>query len=467
VRILFYSLWGDGGGIAYQCQREGATVDLYIKDAFFRKQQIGLVPHVETVEEGLRNKPDFIVFDLNGEGTFADHLRKQGWKVVGGSALADKLEEDRTYGGKVAKQYGLAVPESTEFKNVESSLAFVKKTKQAYALKVDNGTEASSYVAKDFEDMVGYLEQLKEEGGIKSGQTFILQEVISGQEVSTECWLSNGVPIKNSINSTWETKKLHAGELGVRTGCEVSVVTHYGSGGSKLYGQTVGKLLPLLSRTKWTGAIDVNAIVSEKDHKPYFLEFTPRMGYSAIYAYMAILGLPISEFLYRVSKGENIPPCRYAWGTSLKVNVPPYPVEIENEKASHDTYEKAQGTRINGEYGKDFIPIDCQKGKRTELEVAGTTCIVGECLGRGNDLLSAWRASQKVFESVEVPNKGGRLTDGISDAWKRIQTLREVYFRLWTPDREIQKWGFTDIPCPTKFAGTGSGSTPLSSKVPA
>jgi phosphoribosylamine--glycine ligase len=453
MRILFYSLWGDGGGIAYQCQREGAQVDLYIKDPFYRKQQIGLIPHVESVEEGLRNKPDFIVFDLNGEGTFADHLRKQGWKVVGGSALADKLEEDRSYGAKVAKQYGIATPEQTEFKNIESALAYVKKTKEPYALKVDNGTEASSYVAKDFEDMVGYIEQLKEEGGIKAGQTFILQEVISGEEVSTECWFADGVPIPNSINSTWETKKLHAGELGVRTGCEVSVVTHYRSNRPRLYEETVGKLLPLMKHSKWTGAIDVNAIVSEKDKKPYFLEFTPRIGYSAIYGYMAILGLPISEFLYRVSKGDSVPPCRYTWGTSLKLHVPPYPVEIENEKASQDTYEKAQGTRINGDYSNDFIPIDCQKGKRTDLEVAGTTCIVGECLGRGNDLLSAWRGSQKVFESVEVPNAGGRLTDGISDAWKRISTLR--------------KMGYTDIPSPSAQSAGVKGGEPLSVPAPA
>lgn len=433
MKVLIYSLYGDGGGLAYQMKQEGAQVDLYIDEPFFRKQMVGLVPHVESLEEGLKNKPDFIIFDLNGEGAIADKLRKDGWKVVGGSALADKLENDRSYGAKVAKQYGIPTPEQTEFKDIGAALAHVKKTKQPYALKVDNGTEASSYVAKDFEDMVGYLEQLQEEGGVDKGQRFILQEVIKGEEISTELWLSDGVPLYPA-NATWETKKLLAGELGVRTGCEVSVVSHYEGHASQLSVATVERLLPLLKYSRWTGPIDVNAIVSEKDHKPYFLEFTPRIGYSAIYALMAILDLPISEFFNRVSKGVFTIPWRNTWGVSLKIHIPPYPVDIENKKVSQETYSKAQGTRINGLYDRDFIPIDCQAGQRTELEAAGTTCIIGECLGRGNSLFDAWRNAQKVFKTVEIPNKGGRYTDGVTDALQRISTLRG--------------WGFKDIASP-------------------
>jgi len=446
MRILFFSPYGDSGGLAYQMQREGAQVDLYIDDPFYRKQMVGLVPHVETLEEGLKNKPDFIIFDLNGEGKTADELRAKGYRVVGGSVLADRLENDRAWAGKVAKQYGISTPEQTEFKDIHAALAFVKKTKQPYALKIDNGSEASSYVAKDFEDMVGYLEQQIEEGGVKNGQTFILQEIIKGPEVSTEIWLSNGVPIYPA-NSTWETKKLLAGELGVRTGCEVSLVTHYQGDRSELARATVERLLPLLKYAKWTGPIDVNCIVSEKDHKPYFLEFTPRIGYSAIYAFMAILGMPISEFFYRVSRGAFQISFKSLWGAALKLHVPPYPVEIENKTSQKEVYGKAQGTRINGEYGKDFIPIDCQKGKRTELEVAGTTCIVGECLGRGNTLLEAWKGAQKVFKSLETPNKGGRYTDGASDLWNRIWTLRRM--------------GYSDIPNPS-----GGAISPITMRSP-
>jgi phosphoribosylamine---glycine ligase len=448
MRILIHSQAGDIGGIAYQMVKEGAKVDLFIKEKSYRRAMDGLVPKVETIEEGLKNKPDLVIFDLNGDGDLADKIRKDGHKVIGSSALADKLEMDRAYGGKVAKQYGLHVPKTTEFKDIKLAIAFVKQGKKPYAVKVDdNKSEASSFVAKDAEEMVDYLAHAKEEGTISSSDTFVIQEVVKGAEISTELWFSDGNPIWPA-NSTLETKKFLAGELGQRTGCETSLVYHYQGDASKIVDKTIRKLLPLLKYSKYTGPMDVNCIVSETDHEPYFLEFTPRIGYSAIYAFMAILGMPISEFFSRVSRGTFTIPFKSLWGSALKLSIPPYPCDIEDKKASEETYGKTEGTRINGKYGKDFIPIDVEKGEKTEFMTAGTSCIIGECLGRGKSVFEAWRASQKVFKSVEVPSSQGRYTDGIEDAWKRIWKLRQ--------------FGYTDVPAPS--GGPGSGVTPSLSK---
>lgn len=445
MKILFISKEGDSSGIWYQCQKDGVKVSSYIEDKWARRLMDGIVPKVESIEEGLKENPDFIVFDLNGMGEQADKLRSDGWKVVGGSNLADRLEFDRSWGVKICEQYGIKVPKTTEFKAVDEAIAFIKKTPKPYAVKCDNnaGGESASYVAKDAEDMIDYLGQQKESGKI-NGTTFIVQEVIKGAEISTECFFSNGVPIESSINSTFETKKFLAGELGPRTGCEVSLVCHY-QGHSKLYDKTIRKILPLLKYAKWTGPLDVNCIVSEVDHEPYFLEFTPRFGYSAIYAFMACLGMRISEFLHRVSRGTFNVSYRSLWGSSLKLSIPPYPTQIENEKAGEETYVMQEGVRINGKYGSDFVPVDVQKGKNTEFECSGTTCIIGECLGRGNSILESWRASQHVFKSVEVPNAQGRYTDGIEDAWKRILKLKQ--------------WGY-DIPNPISREA-GGASLPL------
>ncbi len=434
MKVLIHSSSGDSGGLAYMMQREGAQVQIYIKDPFSRRVMEGIVPHVASMEEGLKNKPDFVLFDLNGDGKLADKIRKDGFSVVGGSELSDRLEMDRSYGAKVAKQFGIKCPETVEFKNIDEAIAYIKKTKKPLALKVDNNkSEASSYVAKDQEDMLSYIAYQKEEG-LMQGDTFILQEKIDGSEVSTECWFSNGVPCFPS-NSTWETKKLLAGELGVRTGCETSLVCHYEGDNARLADETVLRLAPLLKHSRYTGPFDVNAIVSESDHKPYFLEFTPRLGYSAIYAYTAMLGIPISEYFYKVSRGTFRVPFKSKWSTALKLHIPPYPFSHEDDRISREAYKPTEGIRINGKLGPDFVPIDVRKGKKTPYEAAGTMGIIGECLGRGNTVMEAWRASQKVFESVEVPNGGGRFTDGIEDAWKRIMKLRS--------------WGYTDIPSPS------------------
>ncbi len=450
MRILIHSSSADSSGLAYMMQREGAQVYFYVKDKFARRVMDGIVPHVQTIEEGLQKNPDVILFDLNGDGGTADALRKDGWKVVGGSAMADKLEMDRAYGVKVAKQFGIKVPPTVEFTKVEEAIAHIKKTKKPLAIKIDNNkSEASSYVAKSQEDMLDYINWQKEEGLI-NGDTFILQEVVHGSEVSTEVWFSNGSPCFPS-NSTWETKKLLAGELGVRTGCETSVVCHYENSRSRLANETVLKIAPLLKYSKYTGPMDVNAIVSEEDREPYFLEFTPRLGYSAIYAYAAMLGMSVASYFERIAREPFTIPFKAKWSTSLKVHIPPYPFGFEDDRIVREVYGKTEGVRINGKYGQDFIPIDVEKGKKTELQTAGTMGIVGECLGRGSTLMEAWRASQKVFESVEVPNKGGRFTDGIEDAWKRISKLRS--------------WGFTDIPTPSQGQKSNSPGA-VASKTP-
>lgn len=425
-------------------QKEGATVDFFVKEKWARRQMEGIVPKVETLEEGLRNKPDVILFDLNGDGETADKLRSDGWKVVNGSKFADKLEFDRAYGVKVCQQYGIKTPKTTEFKAVDEAISFVKKNDKPYAVKMDSnaGGESASFVSKSGEEMVDYLVQQKESGKI-NGNSFIIQEVVKGAEISTELWFSDGNPIWPA-NSTFEDKKFLAGGLGQRTGCETSFVFHYEGSQSKIIDKSIRKIFPLLKYTKWTGCIDVNMIVSEVDREPYFLEFTPRIGYSAIYGLMAILGIPISEFFYRVSRGTFSIPFKSLWGSSLKVSIPPYPTQIQPEKASEETYRLQEGVRINGEYGKDFIPIDVMKGKKTELQAGGVTCIIGECLGRGNSMMEAWRGSQKVFKSVEVPNSQGRYTDGMSDPWERVMKLK--------------KWGY-DVP------SISSSATPQ--KVPA
>jgi phosphoribosylamine--glycine ligase len=450
MRVLIYSLEGDSCGLAWKMQKEGASVDLFIKEKWARPQMEGIVPHVETLEEGLKNKPDYILFDLNKDGAVADKLRSDGWKVVGGSKLADQMEFDRAWGVKLCEQYGIPVPRTESFKDVGTAIAFVKAGKKPYAVKMDAnaGGEAASYVAKDTEDMVDYLTQQKESGKI-NGNKFILQEVVHGAEISTELWFSDGNPTWPA-NSTLEDKHFLAGGLGQRTGCEVSLVYHYEGAASRLVDKTIRKLFPLLKYSRYSGCLDVNCIVSEKDHEPYFLEFTPRIGYSAIYAYMAILGIPISEYFRRIalgyykntSRGTFTTPFKALWGSSLKISIPPYPVQIEPESASEETYGLQQGVKVNGEYGPDFVPIDVQKGSRTALECAGTTGIIGEALGRGNSILEAWRSSQRVFKSVECPNQQGRYTDGIDDIWKRALKLKT--------------WGY-EVP---NISGAGVSPTP-------
>src|SRR5258708_12094223 len=190
--------------------REGASVELYIKDAFSRKVLDGIVRNGGSLEEGLKKKADLMNFELNGEGEKADKLRKDGWKVIGGSKLCDRLEMDRSWGVQVAKQYGIKVPKTVEFKNIDEAIGYIKQTKKPLAIKIDNNkSKASSYVAKSQEDMLDYITYHKEEGLINA-HTFILQDIIKAADISPDCWFSSGSPCFSS-NSTFEVKKIIAG----------------------------------------------------------------------------------------------------------------------------------------------------------------------------------------------------------------------------------------------------------------
>jgi len=148
MKILIHSASGDSGGLAWIMKNEGAEVSIFIKDTFARKVGEGLYHHVDSLEEGLKAKPDVILFDLNGEGEIAEKLRKDGFKVVGGSQLADKLEMDRAYGVNLAKQFGIKTPKTVEFKKIDEAIGYIKGNNKPLAIKLKNW-EASAKSGKN------------------------------------------------------------------------------------------------------------------------------------------------------------------------------------------------------------------------------------------------------------------------------------------------------------------------------
>jgi len=97
MKFVFISKHGDILPIAQRIEDEGNNVDLYIceDESWINDKHI------------TEFSPDVIVIDSYGFGIYADRLRKQGFKVVGGSSLTDKLEDDRIYEERVLKAVGL------------------------------------------------------------------------------------------------------------------------------------------------------------------------------------------------------------------------------------------------------------------------------------------------------------------------------------------------------------------------
>jgi len=436
MKILIHSATGDSAGLAQIFQKEGHKVSWFIKEKTCRELMKNIVPQVSSMVEGVKEKPDFILFDREGDGDLADRLKKAGLAVCCACGLADKMELDRAFGIKMMEDAGIKIPKTSNFSNVEEARAHVKKFPAAYAIKMDgNVSAASSYVAKDEKDMLDYIDYQKEMKLIKPGTKFVLQEVVKGVEISTEVWFSQGKPVQ-PFNSTFETKKFMPGDLGPNTGCETSIVFPYRGLMPKMVERTIAKVFPIMEKEKWTGPLDINCIVSDKDHEPYGLEWTVRLGYSAIYAWAAAIGGGIADFLHDIAHGKiSRIPVKSSWGAALKISIPPYPLELPDDPETEKTiYEATAAQRIKApEVDRQWLPIDAMKDEKGRLVTAGVNGIVGECLGPGRTLQSAWKAAQDVFEKVEVPNKMGRFIDGAERAWKGIKQMREWGYDLPNP----------------------------------
>ena len=437
MKILIHSKNSDSGGLALRFLKEGHKVFMFTELPFYRNalRNMGII-QVNSMAEGVKDKPDFVMFDREGNGDLADRLKKAGLAVCCASAMADKMELDRKFGLDLMEKNGIKIPKTENFNRMEDAVAYIKKNPNCYAIKVDGNVGASSsYVSCDDKDMLDYLAYQEEVGKIKKGSKFVLQEVVKGVEISTEVWFSHGRPVQ-PFNGTFETKKFMPGDLGPNTGCETSAVFSYRTSTPKMVQKTIAKIFPFMEKEKWTGPLDINCIVSEKDHEPYGLEWTVRLGYSAIYGLAALIEDGIGEFFHGIATGKiDRIKVKHSWATSLRLSIPPYPYENpEDDKMEEALYENVKGLRVKAPDDKNWWPLDVEKDGKDRIITSGGSGTVGECTGTGETIYQAWKKSQKIFDGVKVPNKMGRYVDGAERAFKDTTKLRS--------------WGYQDVTKP-------------------
>lgn len=437
MKILVHTDEGDSNGLLGRFKEEGHNVFLYSKNK--NKMLDGVVEKVESMSAGIKERPDFVLFDGVEDGEFADKLRDSGINVFGAGKLADDLEMDRAFGAKFMEDHGILVPTTENFKSIDDAIKFVKKNPAGYVIKMDsiNAPKASSFVAKDDKEILDYLTHLKEKKIVKDGESFILQEFVKGVEVDTEVLYSHGRPVP-PFNNDFETKRFLPGDLGPNSGCETSVLfAHRSDVESQILMKTHKKIFKTMEKEGFTCVLGFNAIVSDKDHQPYGLEWTARMGYSSIYAMCAMCGdADLGEMFYGLATGEiDKLPIKYRWGTSLRATAPPYPFEFPDDKSvEKKIYGQLEGEKIVYKKSPNIWLSDYYKNDEGNMVISGDGGVVAECTGQGTSLPSAWKISQKVFDDLNFPNKQSRYIDGIESATKRIKQLRAWGYDMPSPD---------------------------------
>lgn len=419
MKFLIISQNGDAGGIAVQLQREGHEVCMYVKNPCAKNTLKGIVPSVASIRLGLNESPDVVIFDMVGMGREADKLRDSGYKVLGGGAWNDKLELDRKFAMKTMDAMGIRAPRSFAFPNMKSAIEFAETYPKLLVLKpFDNKNTAYTFVPKSKDQLLAHMKHLKVDHGVDG--KMLLQEFVDGAEVSTEVWYALGKPVPMP-NSTFETKKLMHGDAGPATGSQGSLVFNYPTRQPKVVQQGLKKLSLFLERIRYTGPLDINGIV--RNGRYYGLEFTPRFGYNAIYAWIQTLDEPLGEIFWRLVNGKTDPiKTKPGFGCAMRVSVPPYPYQPEDKSLKKKIYAETKNQRISGLNKTEmdrFYPLDVFMHKG-EMYTAGIDGVVGEVTGYGESMFDAEREATELFKKLEVPNKQTRLGDCSRTADRRM-----------------------------------------------
>jgi phosphoribosylamine--glycine ligase len=434
-KFLFASHGGDADALALRVQDEGNEVYLYHFKPFARKRQLyeGLVPQPNTLKAALNWNPDVVIFDQVGEGAIADKIRDAGFAVWGGSAIMDKMENDRAFGLKLMKQAGIKIPPTQVFRTAEEAIPLIHESSQRWVLKpLARAATASTYVPRSPDDLVHFLEKWSTTDEAK--QPFLLQKHVDGIELSTEVWVDHGEIIWPA-NGTIEEKKYGVGGLGPNIGCASSTVWGYQVDEPLVVERGIGLLAPWLRKIGYHGVLDLNSIVSPEDHYPYGLEWTARMGYSAIYALVEVTDGEVGRVLYEAAKGTlKRYPIRPGIGYSVRVSIPPYPANELFENEEYATIMKPAGEiDIRLPLGDPHVwPLDVRIDNKGNLETSGYDGVICELTARGQSIEEARDAVRRTFDLIEIPNAYARLADGADRALKDTVRLRMLGFETFT-----------------------------------
>lgn len=340
--------------------REQETEDDTWDPKVYDKVGQGWVPKMDLSEALKKLKSDrtYWLFSENHLTDVAEQLRKEGQKVFGTSKLGERMEHDRAFAVKVAKDSGLDSPESHSFTTLADGLAFLDANPDtAFVFKPDDA-KSSHLTAVPFRErskdanreIYHYLSHLAPEPG-----SFILQERKYGVEVNVEAWVYEGEAF--FAFATLENKRRGNRNSGEMVGC-AGDITWTIDLKSDLFKKTIGKMLPFYKKERYTGFADVNVIIG--DNSVYFLEVGNRFGYNShpnLFLALALdgTGAILADFIDGKTEGVY-DRFRKGFGASISLNIdhtrPGLPLHLHDDHVKrfypYDGYKEGEDLLLTG-----------------------------------------------------------------------------------------------------------------------
>jgi len=343
-----------------------------------------------------------IVFETTGFGAEQDALRREGFRVFGGSAFGDRLELDRRYGQSVLSAAGMATARVHSFDSFDDAIAFVDRVRARFVLKFNGACprHTRNYVGilAGGEDMLAMLRLQRSHWASPAKPDFILMEHLAGVEVGVGGFF-DGQSFLSPTNLDWEHKHFFPGDLGELTGEMGTLVTYRQS--ERLFRSTLGRVAPWLRRSGYVGYVNLNMIVNDQGAWP--LEFTCRFGVPGFAILGALQAEPWDVMLRRVVDASGSTFATHeGFAVGVVLTVPPFPYGDGYERISKGVpitfrADLTDDDRHELHYGE--VRLD-----QGSLVAAGTIGYLMVVTGRGRTVSDARSRAYDVAKKVIVPN---------------------------------------------------------------
>ncbi|MFL6844960.1 MAG: hypothetical protein ACJ8ER_08790 [Allosphingosinicella sp.] len=318
-------------GSLYLRVADGHEVKLFVEEPMAAGTLAGMVPRTEDWRSELgwiREAGDdgVILFEAvsEGYGALQDDLRRDGYRVVGGSAFGDRLENDRAYAQHLLAGLGLNTAAVRHFSDAAAGDAFLAANPGRYVLKFSGPDFAShdNYVGQrsDGADVRAVLAgRFRARGG--AAADFILMDFVDGVEMGVGAFF-DGRDFLSPACLDWEHKRFFPGDMGELTGEMGTIATFDRSG--LFFERTLARVAPLLREHGHVGWVNLNTIVNSDGIWP--LEFTCRFGYPGFAVLEPLQATPWADLLRRMATGAGPDfAARPGFSAGIVLTTPPFP----------------------------------------------------------------------------------------------------------------------------------------------
>lgn len=440
MRILLLTDDFSGASLAARLRREGHEVRAHVANHEYRQTLDGWIKKIPDLGNGLdwAGKEGLILCDDNGFGPLQDSLRSQGYSVIGGSAGADLLENDREHAQKIFSAHGLKSIPTFTFISAGEAAEFVDKNGGGWVVKRNGHADKTSCYVGCLPDGRDTANLLRNEALYNSTASisvrYVLQRRVIGVEIGVARYF-NGHDWVGPVEINVEHKNLFPGDLGPKTYEMGTLLWYDGRENNRLFQEVLAPLKPYLRETGFRGDVDINCMVNEEGAWP--MEATTRFGYPAVHAQMALHETPWGEFLKAVADGRSFDlQWRNGYAVAVFIAVPPFPycsgnngcalnpkgLEIHFREPPHETdwpHIHFEDVRIE--------PTDtgCDR-----YIIAGATGYVMHVTGNGPTVEAARAQVYRRVQNIVIPRMYYR-----ADIGERLMSDNHKHLSKWA-DRE-------------------------------